>query len=207
MADREARTERSIQHDLSARRPGTGSVDRRDHHADLSDLHLRPGRARPAQGLRVRPHAEPDARRARGQPRRHRGRARRRSPSRRAWRPSTRSRRCSRAATTSSCPTTSTAARSGCSTRCCRATSCRSRYVDTADLGPRRAGVHAGDQAAVRRNAEQPGDAADRSRAPPPTSRTPAACGWSSTTRSRARACSGRSSSAPISSPTARRNT
>ncbi len=33
-----------------------------------------------------------------------------------------------------------------------------------------------------------------------------AACGWSSTTRSRARACSGRSSSAPTSSPTARRN-
>ena len=58
--------ERSVQHDLSARRPGTRSVDRRDHHADLSDLHLRPGRARPAQGLRVRPHAEPDARRARG---------------------------------------------------------------------------------------------------------------------------------------------
>ena len=46
--------------------PGARSVDRRDHHADLPDLDLRAGRARPAQGLRVRAHAEPDARGARG---------------------------------------------------------------------------------------------------------------------------------------------
>ena len=39
--------------------------DGRDHHADLPDLHLRAGGARPAQGLRVRADAEPDARRAR----------------------------------------------------------------------------------------------------------------------------------------------
>ena len=63
-------------------------VDRRDHHADLPDLDLRPGRARQAQGLRVRPHAEPDARGARAQPRGDRRRQRRRSPLRRAWRPS-----------------------------------------------------------------------------------------------------------------------
>ena len=56
--------------DLHSRRPGARPLDRRDHHADLSDLDLRAGRAGPPQGLRVRAHAEPDARGARGQ---HRG--------------------------------------------------------------------------------------------------------------------------------------
>ena len=63
-------------------------LDGRDHHADLPDVDLRAGGARPAQGLRVRAHAESDARGARSQPRRDRGRPRRRSRSRRACRPS-----------------------------------------------------------------------------------------------------------------------
>ena len=155
-------TQRSVQHHLSARRPGARPVDRRDHHADLSDLHLRPGSARPAQGLRVRPDAEPDARRARGQHRRHGGRQggvrvrvghggdqRHRHD---AQEP----------ATTSSSPTTSTAARSGCSTRSCRATSCRSptstRPIST--LVER--AITPATQAALRRNAEQPDHADHR---------------------------------------------
>ncbi len=65
---REAARQRSIQHGVHPRGPGTRSVDWRDHHAHLSDLDLRAGGARQAQGLRVRAHAEPDAQRARGQP-------------------------------------------------------------------------------------------------------------------------------------------
>ena len=65
---------RAFQHHLPARRPGARPVDRRHHHADLPDVHLRPGRARQAQGLRVRAHAESDAHGARAQ---HRGDRRR----------------------------------------------------------------------------------------------------------------------------------
>ncbi len=74
LLDREAQTQRAIQHHLSARRTGTRSLDRRDHHADLPDLDLRPGGARPAQGLRVRADPESDAHGARAQHRGHRGR-------------------------------------------------------------------------------------------------------------------------------------
>ena len=69
--------------------------DGRRHHADLSDVHVRAGGARPAQGLRVRADAEPDARGARGQPRGDRSAAGPASRSPRAWRRSTRSPRCS----------------------------------------------------------------------------------------------------------------
>src|SRR5262245_64268547 len=58
LVDREAHGARSLQYSLSARGPGTGSFDRRDRHSDLSDIHLRAGRARPAQGVRVRADAE-----------------------------------------------------------------------------------------------------------------------------------------------------
>ena len=68
----ETQRHRTLQHDLHSRRPGTRSRDRRHHHADLSDLDLRAGGPRPAQGLRVRPHAESDAHGARAQRRRHR---------------------------------------------------------------------------------------------------------------------------------------
>ena len=95
------------------------SGDRRGHDADLPDLDLRPGRARPAQGLRVRAHAEPDARRARGQPGRARGRQARPSPSRPAWR-RPRVAVAAQSAITWSPATTSTAARTACSSRCCR---------------------------------------------------------------------------------------
>ena len=54
--------------------PGARPDDRRHHHADLPDVHLRAGRGRAAQGLRVRPHAEPDAVRARTEHRGHRRR-------------------------------------------------------------------------------------------------------------------------------------
>ena len=69
-----------------------------------------------------------------------------------------------------------------------------------------RARVHAGHAAAVRRNAEQSGDAADRSATRPPISPIATAPGWSSTTPLPARTSSGRSSSAPTSSRTARRS-
>ena len=115
----------------------------------------------------------------------------------RAWPRSARSPRCSRPAITSSCPTTPTAARSGCSTRCCSRYQLSFSYVDTSDLDAVERGDHAGDADAVRRDADQPGHAAHRparrgrSRAPPRR------CAWSSTTPSRARTSSGRSSSAP----------
>ena len=74
---RETDRSRSIRHRLRPRRPGARSGHRRHHHAHLPDLDLRAGGTGPAQGLRVRPHAEPDAHGARGQRRGHRGRPRR----------------------------------------------------------------------------------------------------------------------------------
>src|SRR5262245_20384260 len=68
---REAHSARTLQYDLSARRPGSRPVDGRHHHADLPDIHLRPGRAGEAQGVRIRPHAESDAARRRAQHRGH----------------------------------------------------------------------------------------------------------------------------------------
>ena len=81
------------------------SHDRGRLRPDLPDLDLRPGGARQEQGLRVRAHAEPDARGARGEPHRPRGRRRRAAPSPRAWRRSRRSRPSSSRATTSSART------------------------------------------------------------------------------------------------------
>ena len=83
---REAARHRPIRHRLHPRGPGARSVHRRHYHPDLPDLHLRAGRAGRAQGLRVRPHAQPDARRAGRQHRRHRRRPRRASRLPRAWR-------------------------------------------------------------------------------------------------------------------------
>ncbi len=205
-AVREAETDRTVRDDLPPRRPGTRSHDRRHHHADLPDLDLRAGGARPAQGLRVRAHAESDALGARGESRRDRRRQERlrvrlghgRHQRDHVAAEERRPRRRLRQRLRRNVP----AVRAGVDA----AISCRSPTSTPADLDRHRARVHAGDAAAVRRNAEQPGDAADRSRARPPISRTGTARGWSSTTPSRARACSGRSSSAPTSSRTARRN-
>ena len=47
------------------RRAGARPRDRRDHHADLPDLHVRAGGGRRAQGLRLLARREPDAHRAR----------------------------------------------------------------------------------------------------------------------------------------------
>src|SRR5204863_4497373 len=55
---REAQTLRTLQHRVSARGAGARSVDRCHHHADLSDVHLCPGRAGQAQRVRVRADAE-----------------------------------------------------------------------------------------------------------------------------------------------------
>ena len=70
-------------------------------------------------------------------------------------------------------------------------------YVDTSNLDDVERAIHAGDADAVRRDADQPGDAAHRPARPRPSSRTATTRGWSSTTRSPARTSSGRSSSAP----------
>ena len=58
---REAARHRAVQHHLHPRRSGPRPVDRRHHHPYLSDVHVRPGGARQAQGLRVRADAESDA--------------------------------------------------------------------------------------------------------------------------------------------------
>src|SRR5258705_466928 len=76
LTDCEAHAERAIQHAVPARGSGARPIHRRHHHADLSDVHVRPGRAGQAQGLRVRADAEPDARGARAERRGHRRRSR-----------------------------------------------------------------------------------------------------------------------------------
>ena len=73
-----------------------------------------------------------------------------------------------------------------------RATACRSATWTRRDLARDRARDHAGDEAAVRRDADQPGDAPHRPRRRRRASRTRHGVGSSSTTRSPARACSGR---------------
>src|SRR5256885_16204261 len=45
LVDREAHKERALQHAVPPRRTGARPCDRGDHHADLSDIDLRPGRA------------------------------------------------------------------------------------------------------------------------------------------------------------------
>src|SRR5215470_374110 len=67
LSDCEAHAERKVQHAVPARGPGARPIHWRHHHPDLSDVDLCPGRAWQAQGLRVRTHAEPDARGARAQ--------------------------------------------------------------------------------------------------------------------------------------------
>src|SRR5262249_56214513 len=70
LSDCEAHAERKVQHAVSARGSAARPIHRRHHHSDLSDVHLRSGRAGQAQGLRIRTYAEPDAGSARAE---HRG--------------------------------------------------------------------------------------------------------------------------------------
>src|SRR5262245_44958666 len=58
-------------------RTRAGPRNRRDNNTDLSDFDLRPGGLGPAQGVRIRPDAEPHPRRAGAKPRRARRRPRR----------------------------------------------------------------------------------------------------------------------------------
>ena len=199
---REAHHQRAIQHHLHPRRPGARPVDRRHHHADLS-------RRRPTcrtalgrhKGFEYARTQNPTRARARGQHRRHRrrpggvrvrlghgGHRRDRQP-------------CSPRAITSSSPTTPTAARSGCSTRCCAGTSLtftlrrhrRPRRGRAARFTPTTKLLFVETPTNPVLDHHRPGGGR-RARAPPRR------CGWSSTTRSPARASSGRSSSAPTSS-------
>ena len=166
---RETDTPRPLQHDLHPRRPGARSDHRRDHHAHLPDVHLRAAGARTPQGLRVRAHAEPHARGARSQRGRDRGRPRGRSRSRRAWPRSAPSRPCSK----SGDHVVVTDNTYGGTFRLFDKVLLR-YGLDVqlrGHLGSRRrrAGDHAADAAAVRRDADQPGDDAS------PTSRGAAA--------------------------------
>ena len=200
-------TARSLFHRLHSRRTGTGSVDRRDHHADLSDVDLRAGRARPAQGLRVRAHAESDAVGARSQSRGHRRRPRRRSRSRPACPRSTRS---PRGSSTGDHVVVTDNTYGGTFRLFDKVLTRYGIHVQLRrHVGPGgdRARDHAGDEAGLRRDADQSGPAADGHRGRRRRSRIGTARSSPSTTRSRARACSGRSRSAPISSCTARRST
>ena len=193
-------TRRAVQHHLSARRPGARPVDRRDHHPDLPDLHLRPGRARQAQGLRVRAHAEPDARRARAQPRGDRRRQGRRSRSPRAWRRSTPIATLLKAGDHVVVSDNIYGGTFRLFDKVLTRYQLSFSYVDTVDLDAVEQAITPGDPDAVRRDADQPAHAAHRSAARPPSSRTGTTSVWSSTTRSRAPTSSGRSSSAPTSS-------
>ena len=74
MSDREITRERPLQHHLCPRRTNARSLDRRHYHSNLPDIDLRAGRAGRPQGIRVRPHAEPDAFGPRSEPRCNRGR-------------------------------------------------------------------------------------------------------------------------------------
>ena len=80
-------------------------------------------------------------------------------------------------------------------------------YVDTSDLGAVERAITPQTRLLFVETPTNPVMTHHRSARPPRRSRTRTASGWSSTTRSRARACSGRSSSAPTSSCTARRST
>ena len=159
-----------------------------------------------AQGLRVRAHAESDAPRARAEHRGDReGRGRRAFASGMAaigaiatMLEAGRSRRRLRQHVRRHVP----AVRQGADANLGISFS----YVDTCDLGRRRAGAHAGDADASRRDADQPDDAAHATLGGGDARASAATPGSSSTTRSPARTCSGRSSSAPISSSTARRS-
>ena len=157
---------------LPARRAGTRSVDRRDHHADLPDVDLRAGRARQAQGLRVRAHAESDAPGARAQPRGHR----RRQGGLRVRVGDGGHRRRSRTMLKAGDHVVVSDNTYGGTFRLFDKVLTRYQLSFTlrGHVGSRRrrAGVHAGDAHAVRRDADQPGHAAHRSRAPRPSSRT-----------------------------------
>ncbi len=155
---------RTILHRLHPRRTGTGPVHRRDHHADLSDVDLRAGGARPAQGLRVRAHAESDAQR------RSKRISRRSKAARAAFAfasgMSAISAIVARLATGDHVIVTDNTY--GGTFRLFDKVLTRYgltfSYVDTSDLGADRARVHAADEAGVRRDADQPGAAAHRHR-------------------------------------------
>ena len=164
--------------------------------------------ARPAQGLRSRRNAEPDARSrskqnlaaiegGRAALRFRLGNGGHRRDHRAARSP----------ATTSSSPTTPTAARSGSSTRCSAYYELTFSYVDTSRPDAIEAAIHAADEDAVHRDADQSCHAAHRSRARVGdlAHRHNVRVVVDNTFASPA--CSGRSSSAPTWSCTARRST
>ena len=136
-------------HARDSRRPGARPHDRRGHAADLRDLDLRAVEPRRAQGLRVLPHAQPDALGARALPR---GARERRAGLRlRLGHGGDRHRcsSCSTPATTSSPATTSTAAPSGCSTTCfARSAGLEFTFVDLSDLATLEAAMRPTTQAA-----------------------------------------------------------
>ena len=116
-------------------RPEPRPADRRGDGADLRDLDLRPAEPRRAQGFRICAQPEPDAlrlRARRGRPRKRHRRLRLRLGPGGDRAPCS---NCSIPARISSPPTTSMAARSGCSSGCASARPvCRSSFVDFTDL-------------------------------------------------------------------------
>ena len=192
---------------LHSRRTGTRSDDRRDHHAHLSDVDLRAGGARPAQGVRIRAHAE--SRRAARSKANLAAIEGGRAAFAFASGMSAISAITARLATGDHVVVTDNTY--GGTFRLFDKVLTRYgftfSYVDTSDLAADRARHHAGHEAGLHRDADQPGPAAHghrrrRRRSPIGTGRSCA-----STTRSRARACSSRSRSAPTSSCTARPST
>ncbi len=162
--DLRRRTCRRVRHARDPRRPAPRCDERRDHDAHLPDLDVRPGGARPAQGLRVRARQEPDPRGARAE----RSRARRRSPRLRLLErhglPRLDHEALPLRATTSSAARTSTAARSACSTSSCSTTGSRFSYVDTRDPQRIADAVTPDDAHADDRDADEPAHAAHRPR-------------------------------------------
>ena len=198
---------RALRHRLHPRRPGARPVDRRDHHADLPDLDLRAGGAGPAQGLRVRAHAA--TRRApRSKPTSRRSRAARpasRSP--RAWPPSAPSRRCSRPATTSSSPTTRTAARTACSSKVLTRYGLSFTYVDTVDLDAVERAIEPATRMLFVETPTNPMMRLTDIAALRPLAHAPRRCALVVDNTFASPTSSGRSRSAPTSSSTARRST
>ena len=190
-------------HGAGAARPG----HRRGRAADLAGHDLPPGGGRQAPRLRVQPQRQPHPRRARDAPRRARGRRATGSRSRRAWPPRTRCCACSRRATTCSCPTTPTAARSASPLQVHAPAGLGVDTVDLTDLDAVRGRVDArrpGWCGSRRRATRGCASSTSRRSARSPTS---AARSSSSTTPSPRRRCSSRSPSAPTSSCTPPRST
>ena len=197
---------RALLDHLHPRRADAGSGHRRDHHADLPDVDLRAGRARPAQGLRVRADAEPDARGARSNIAAIEG-----GTGAFAYASGMAAIGAIASLLTPGDHVVVTDNTYGGTfrlfDRVLTKYGLEFTYVDTSQPDADRAGRSSGHQDAVRRDAHQPGDAADRPRRRRGDRRTRTTFGSSSTTPSRAPSSSGRSRSAPTWWCTARRNT